>query len=114
MSKMKSTLLSLAFLFTWLPAQAAIDFNHWPKADDAREFARLDDKLPAILSYFSRQNQDELAQLYRQAFGAPAQELSRYGQLELHFIQPPHRIRVIISSQQEWQQVDLMVLAPGN
>jgi hypothetical protein len=112
MSMMKYTLLTLVFFFAVLPTHAAIDFSEWPKAEDAREFARLDDKLPAILSYFSRQDQAELAQLYRQAFGTPARETSRYGQLELQFIQPPHQIRIIISSQQDWQQVDLMVLAP--
>ncbi|MCH8536575.1 MAG: hypothetical protein LAT66_02275 [Alkalimonas sp.] len=112
MALIKHTLCSLAFLCATLPAQAAIDFTDWPMADDAREFARLDDKLPAILSYFSQHSQAELAQLYRQAFGSPAQEASRYGQLELLFIQPSERIRVVISSQQQWQQVDVMVLPP--
>lgn len=110
MAQIKHTICSLALLWATLPAQAAIDFTDWPKADDAREFARLDDKLPAILSYFSQYSQAELAELYRQAFGAPANESSRYGQLELLFIQPSERIRVVISSQQQWQQVDLMVL----
>lgn len=114
MSMMKYTLLTLVFFFATLPAHAAIDFSEWPQAEDAREFARLDDKLPAILSYFSKHDQAELAQLYRQAFGSPAYETSRYGQLEMHFIQAPNRVRVIISSQQDWQQVDLMVLPPEN
>lgn len=112
MSKMKYALLTAVFFFATQPAYATIDFSKWPQANDAREFARLDDKLPAILSYFSQHDQAELAQLYRQAFGSPTYETTRYGQLEMQFIQATHRIRVIISSQQDWQQVDLMVLAP--
>lgn len=92
-------------------ASAAVDFEQWPRPQDAREFARLDDKLPAVLTYFSRQSQQQLQQFYLDALGAPAEQKSRYGQLELVYVQAEQQIRLIISEQQDWRQVDMMVQA---
>lgn len=109
MLRVKRIVFTLVFFFLLFPAQAAYNFSEWPRADDAREFARLDTKLPAVMSYFSQHSQTDLAQLYRQAFGTPQQERSRYGQLELQFKQSPHHVRIIISTQQQWQQVDTII-----
>lgn len=109
-------LLSLSLLI--LPASiafAAVDFNQWPKPADAREFTRLDDKLPAVLSYFSRESQQQIKQLYLEQLGQPLTERNRYGQLELHYHSSGQHgeqvLRIIISEQRDWRQVDLMVQA---
>lgn len=102
--------LSFVVLFATAGVQAAVNFDQWQKPQDAREFARLDDKLPAILSYFSQQSQQQLQQFYREQLGEPTQQRQRYGQLELHYHQSQQQIRVIISEQQQWRQVDMMVL----
>lgn len=111
-----TTKLSLSFmlLLTATGVQAAVDFERWHQPEDAREFVRLDDKLPAVLSYFSQQSQQQLQQLYREQFGEPTEQRQRYGQVELLYSQSQQRIRIIISEQRQWRQVDMMVLPAGD
>ncbi|SEA93128.1 hypothetical protein SAMN04488051_10952 [Alkalimonas amylolytica] len=103
--------LSCLLLLVTAGVQAAVNFEQWQTPQDAREFARLDNKLPAVLSYFSQQSQQQLQQFYQQQLGEPTEQRQRYGQLELHYAQTQQRIRIIISEQQQWRQVDIMVLA---
>lgn len=87
----------------------AADFYQIPLAADAREFARLDSKLPAVLSYFSQQSIDNLRDFYIQQLGEPSSESLQYGRIQLYFNVNNHNVRIMLSSRDEWQQVDIMV-----
>ncbi|MGP9801654.1 hypothetical protein [Rheinheimera sp. NSM] len=88
---------------------AAQDFFQIPVASDAREFARLDNKIPAVLSYFSQQTEQSLRDFYIQRLGEPVNEQTLYGRQHLYFNVNSNQIRILISSQDDWRQVDIMV-----
>lgn len=90
-------------------ASLANNFFDVPLYADAREFARLDQKMPAVLSYFSQQTPSGLRDFYISQLGEPSSEQLLYGRLSLHFNVNNQQVRIIISSQQNWQQVDIMV-----
>ncbi len=90
-------------------SSAANNFFHIPLASDAREFARLDNKLPAVLSYFSQQSELELHDFYVQRLGQPLSEQSLYGRQHLYFNVNGQQVRILISSRDDWRQVDIMV-----
>lgn len=87
----------------------ANNFFDVPLYNDAREFARLDQKMPAVLSYFSQQTQSGLRDFYISELGEPLSEQLLYGRLSLHFNVNNQQVRVMISTQNNWQQVDIMV-----
>lgn len=88
---------------------AAEEFYQIPLAEDAREFARLDQKLPAVLSYFSQLSEMELRDFYLQQLGEPDNEQYLYGRQHLYFTLNGQQVRIHISSRDNWRQVDIMV-----
>lgn len=80
-----------------------------PVSSDAREFARLETKLPAVLGYFSQQPIATLRQFYIDQFGSPAKEQRFSKGLQLYFQHEQQQIRVILSQQKQWSQVDIML-----
>lgn len=88
---------------------AATDFFQIPLPDDAREFARLDNKLPAVLSYFSQQSESTLHAFYIQQLGQPNSTQTLSGRHHLYFTVNGNQIRILISSRDNWRQVDVMV-----
>ncbi|MGI5309412.1 hypothetical protein [Rheinheimera sp. WS51] len=105
---MRLALLFIAALATSSALQAA-DFYQIPIANDAREFARLDNKLPAVLSYFSQQSMPELRQYYIQQLGEPYKTESIYGRENLFFQVDGQQVRILLSERDNWRQVDIMV-----
>ncbi|CAM3711756.1 hypothetical protein [Rheinheimera salexigens] len=87
----------------------AADFYQVPLASDAREFARLDSKLPAVLSYFSQQSMPALRQYYLQHLGEPVKTEAIYGRENLYFQVDGHQVRILLSERNDWRQVDIMV-----
>ncbi|WP_214000231.1 hypothetical protein [Arsukibacterium sp.] len=87
----------------------ADSFYQVPLTADAREFARLDTKLPAVLSYFSRQSLNELQDFYLQQLGEPDNSAIIHGRLNLYYRVNQQQVRILISEQNEWRQVDIMV-----
>lgn len=85
------------------------DFFQLPIAADAKEFARLDNKMPAVLSYFSQQSEADLRDFYIQRLGEPLSEQNVHGRQHLYFNVNSQQVRVLISSQNDWRQVDIMV-----
>ncbi len=87
----------------------ANDFFQIPVAADARELARLDNKMPAVLSYFSQQTTSSLRDFYIQQLGQPVNEQTLYGRQQLYFSVSGRQVRILISSRNDWSQVDIMV-----
>jgi hypothetical protein len=105
-----AVLFSLALTFVGLSNNSfANDFYQIPLPADAREFARLDSKMPAVLSFFSQQTESELRDYYIQQLGQPANEQTLYGRQHLYFTVNNNQIRILISGQNDWRQVDIMV-----
>lgn len=102
-----AVLFSVALTFSGLAV--ANDFYQVPIPADAREFARLDSKMPAVLSYFSQQTDNALRDYYVQQLGQPDNEQTLYGRLHLYFRVNNNQVRILISSQNDWRQVDIMV-----
>src|SRR5690606_16892156 len=100
-------LFSLALTVSGL--SFANDFYQVPLPDDAKEFARLDSKMPAVLSYFSQQPEAALRDYYISQLGQPDNEQTLYGRLHLYFRVNNNQVRILISSQNDWRQVDIMV-----
>lgn len=102
--------LSLVFILLAFSAQSeANDFYQVPLPADAREFARLDNKMPAVLSFFSQQTESSLRDYYIQQLGQPEMAQQHYGREQLYFTVNGNRVRILISSQDDWRQVDIMV-----
>jgi hypothetical protein len=104
------TLLAAAAWLALVPLNAlAESFYQVPVAADAREFARLENKLPAVLSYFSQQSMPELQAFYRQQLGEPNSSAVVHGRLNLYYQVNQQQVRILISEQNDWRQVDIMV-----
>tara|TARA_R110002126_G_scaffold33382_44_gene104644 strand:- start:20 stop:349 length:330 start_codon:yes stop_codon:yes gene_type:complete len=105
-----SALLLISALVTSLSfGIAANSFYQVPLADDAREFARLEGKMPAVLSYFSQLSIAELQQFYQQQLGEPGRVSLIDGRLNLYFRVDQQQVRILMSEQNDWRQVDIMV-----
>lgn len=87
----------------------ANDFYQVPVPADAREFARLDSKMPAVMSFFSQQSETALRDFYIQRLGTPNSEQTLYGREHLYFTVNGQQVRILISSRDDWRQVDIMV-----
>ena len=105
--------MRLAILLCLLLASSfslrANDFFQIPLPADAREFARLDSKMPAVLSFYSQQSQQQLRDFYIQQLGEPNNEQLLYGRHQLYFTFNNQQVRILISSRDAWQQVDIML-----
>lgn len=99
-----STLLATLSL-----SSTAASFYQVPLTADAREFARLENKLPAVLSFFSKQSMAELQDFYRQQLGEPDNSAMVHGRLNLYYRVNQQQVRILISEQNDWRQVDIMV-----
>lgn len=105
-----AVLVSLVFMMAALSyASHAKDFYQVPVPADVREFARLDSKFPAVLSFYTQLSAAELHEFYLQQLGQPAREQTHYGRQQLYFTVNAHQVRIMISSRNNWQQVDIMV-----
>ncbi|SNY55383.1 hypothetical protein SAMN06297280_2855 [Arsukibacterium tuosuense] len=104
------SLLMACALFASVSLDVKADsFYQVPLTNDAREFARLENKLPAVLSYFSRQSLAELQDFYRQQLGEPDNSAMVDGRLNLYYRVNQQQVRILISEQNDWRQVDIMV-----
>lgn len=105
-----SALLLASTLFTAVSLDVNADsFYQVPLTDDAREFARLENKLPAVLSFFSRQSVSQLQDFYRQQLGEPDNSVMVHGRLNLYYRVNQQQVRILISEQNDWRQIDIMV-----
>lgn len=76
---------------------------------NAQIFASFTDELPAVLNYFTVSSQQDIIMFYKKHYGdVLSQELKRK-RLTLKFNHNQHNIRVVISAQNQKQQVDVLV-----
>ncbi|KRS20385.1 hypothetical protein AAY72_14160 [Alishewanella sp. WH16-1] len=102
-------LLGLSSILLGISSVQAAEFYRIPLPADAREQARLEQKLPAVLHYYSQLSAAELATFYQQQLGQPIQQKQHQQQLQLYFQRNSEQIRVVIAEQQGWRDVSLMV-----
>ena len=76
---------------------------------EARVFANFTDELPAVLNYFVKASEQDVIDFYRQAYGEPVTQERKRGRLTLQFSQAEKDIRVVISTQNNHRQVDILV-----
>jgi hypothetical protein len=105
-----AVLVGFVFMFAgFSSASYANDFYQIPLPADVREFARLDSKLPAVLSFFTQQSAAAVREFYIQQLGQPNSEQMLYGREQLYFTVNAKPVRIIISNRNDWRQVDIMV-----
>ncbi|NMP16775.1 hypothetical protein [Thalassotalea sp. Y01] len=81
-----------------------------PVLDDAHIFSQFNDELPAMVTYFTKSDFDQVRQFYSEQFGAPSSDRIQYGRLELHFDHLGNDVRVIVDEQQSHHEVDVIMV----
>lgn len=76
---------------------------------DATVFAKLDDKVPAVVNYFTKNSETSIVAFYEDKYGKAVSSNRKRGRLEKAFEQNNYRINVIISEQNNQRQVDVLV-----
>ena len=102
-------LILTCLLLICSPRIIAADFFQIPLAEDAREFARLEQKFPAVLGYYSQFSQAELTEFYMQQLGQPDNQQEVFGRQHMYYTVNGQQVRIYISSRETWRQVDIMV-----
>jgi len=108
--KFTNTLLSLAcasFITVATPAFAE-DIIEIVVTDDANIFALFDDRTPTVVNYFSSKTELDLIDFYISVYGDYSYNERRRGRLTLYFYPDDLAIRVVISKQNNKQQVDII------
>lgn len=76
---------------------------------DANVFAKLDDEVPAVVNYFTRNSEEAIIAFYEEQYGKAITSDRKRGRLEKSFIQDDYNIKIIISEQSKQRQVDVLV-----
>jgi len=79
-----------------------------PVAGDARVFAEFVDKLPAVVNYYTRLSELEVVDFYSESFGEPISQERKRERLTVTYLLGDISTRVVISEQDEQQQVDVI------
>lgn len=77
--------------------------------EDAKVFAEHSESYPKSINYFSQQSEAELIDFYQALWGEAISSSRKRGRLTLSFTQESQQLRVIISPQNNRQQVDILV-----
>lgn len=80
-----------------------------PVIEGARVFAKFDDKMPAVINYFTAYSEDSVIDFYNKSYGEPEDRERKRGRLTLNYRQGKQQIRVVISPQNKMRQVDVIV-----
>ena len=76
---------------------------------DARIFAQFDDEIPAVINYFTKKNETNIVAFYEEHYGQSILSERRKGRLEKSFTKDGYNIKIIISEQNNFRQVDVLV-----
>lgn len=77
--------------------------------EDAKVFAQFDDKIPAVVNYFTKNNENDIVAFYEKQYGQSILSERRKGRLEKSFTKDSYNIKIIISEQNNFRQVDILV-----
>lgn len=107
---MKKTICSIMVACSLsISAKAFSEEINIKKIEDAQVFASFTDELPAVLNYFTKASEQQIIDFYISEYGEiKSQELKRK-RLTLKFENNGQNIRVVISKQNNKQQVDVIV-----
>lgn len=90
-------------------ATTALENVNIPVIDGARIFAKFDEKTPAVINYFTAENEANIIAFYNKSYGEPLHQERKRGRLTLNYQQAMQQIRVVISPQNKLRQVDVIV-----
>jgi len=96
------------FLSTSIYAQEQQNY-HIPTPEDANIFAEFTDELPAVINYYTKQDEQQIIDFYQAKYGQAISSEMKKGRLTLHFNYVDKKLRVIISVQGNSQQVDILL-----
>ncbi|WP_206485488.1 hypothetical protein [Thalassotalea sp. G2M2-11] len=105
----KLTITLLAALSTVFSLVSNAENFDIPALDDAKLFAQYTDELPAVINYFTQQNEQAIIEFYQQHFGEAISNEMKRGRLTLHFNTKNGDLRVVISQQGKRYQVDALL-----
>ena len=77
--------------------------------NDAKIFAQFDDEIPAVINYFTKSNETSIVNFYKEKYGQAITSNRRKGRLEKSFVKDKHNIKIIISEQNSFRQVDVLI-----
>lgn len=77
--------------------------------NDAKIFAQFDDEIPAVINYFTKSNETSIVNFYEEKYGQAISSNRKKGRLEKSFIKDNYNIKIIISEQNNFRQVDVLV-----
>ncbi len=80
-----------------------------PVIAQAKVFANLTDELPAVMNYFTEVSEEQVIDFYQQAYGESTSHERKRGRLTLTYQQDEQSMRVVISTQGDKRQVDVLV-----
>ena len=117
--KVKDTLLTgILFLFSasiLLNSESAnaettsIENINIPTVMGARVFAKFDDKVPAVINYFTVKTEAAVIEFYQGHYGAPTNQERKRGRLTLNYLTEQQQVRIVISQQNKQRQVDVII-----
>lgn len=77
--------------------------------DSATIFADFRDELPAVVNYYTKHSEADIINFYQKAYGEPLSQERKRGRLLLKYQHGDNKVRVIISTQNNRHQVDVIV-----
>ena len=80
-----------------------------PILEKSKVFADFRDELPAVINFYTKQSEDDVVNFYQKAYGEPVSQQRKRGRLVLKYRHKDKNIRVIVSKQNQYQQVDIIV-----
>lgn len=108
--RLRYAFVTLAIILSGkLYAEQQTDSVNIPYLEDAKVFAEFTDKLPAVINYFTQHNRQEIIDFYQQKYGEATRSEMKRGRLTLYFNLDQHQLRVVISPQNNRQQVDILL-----
>lgn len=94
-----------------IPTHSDYQNQYIPVIANARVFANLTDELPAVMNYFTDASEEEVISFYQQSYGQAHTQERKRGRLTLSYTQGEQKMRVVISTQGNKRQVDVLVEA---
>jgi len=98
-------------LFTAIATDVQASESNAPIAypTGAKIFASYTDELPMVINYYTQLSNQEIIRFYQEKYGEAIKSEMKRGRLALYFNLQTNTLRVIISKQGNFQQVDALL-----
>jgi hypothetical protein len=110
--KIKKTLMFSMFCSALLSSAVHAANDNGVSIDvmsDARVFAQYDEEIPAVINYYTKKSEQNVIDFYRGKYGSPSFSQRLKGRLTQKFMHDGKHFRVVISQQDNYRQVDVIV-----